>query len=70
MSLFFNDPKSRSEEEQLIRNFLRCLDDMQDYIDDYDEIYGLAFNENEPMECTEKLINFLTERLFEMRNKR
>lgn len=34
--------KSREREEALLRRFLRCIDDMKDYLDEYDECFGLA----------------------------
>lgn len=60
--MFFNNRKSREKEEQLLRRFLNCLEEIDIYLDKYDEFYGLAFNEDDPQGCLEKLTHFLTER--------
>lgn len=60
--MFFNTQKSRDKEEQLLRRFLDCLEDMDSYLDKYDEFFGLAFNKDDPQKCVEKLQHFLLKR--------
>ena len=64
--LFLPGKKSIEYESELLRKFLRELEDIGDYLDEYDEFMGLAFNEYEPSECLEKLSAFLRERHFEL----
>ena len=60
--MFFNNKKSREKEEQLLRRFLNCLEEIDIYLDKYDEFFGLAFNEDDPQKCLDKLTHFLIER--------
>lgn len=60
--MFFDTEQSRNKEEQLLRRFLNCLEDMDSYLDQYDEFFGLAFNKDDPQKCVEKLQHFLGER--------
>lgn len=64
--MFFNNQKSRDKERELLHRFLLCLDDIDDYLDEYDEMIGLAFNKDEPIESCEKLTHFLSNRSFEL----
>lgn len=58
--------KSKEKEAELLKGFLRCLDDINSYLDEYDEMIGLAFNKDEPTRSCEKLIHFLSERRYEL----
>ena len=60
--MFFDTQRSRDKEEKLLRRFLDCLEDMDSYLDKYDEFFGLAFNKDDPQKCVEKLQRFLIER--------
>lgn len=62
--MFFNNKESQEKELKLLKTFLNCLDDIDDYLDEYDEIIGLAFEKDEPIECAEKLTHFLRERYY------
>ena len=62
MDLFFNNQRSRDKEAELLKRFLRCLGDIDTYLDQYDEFFGLVFYKDDPIECSEKLRNFLSER--------
>jgi hypothetical protein len=64
--MFFNNQKSKDKEARLLRRFLGCLDEMDSYLDKYDEFYGLAFNKDDPQKCVEKLWRFLGDRLGEL----
>ena len=64
--MFFNNQKSKEKEAELLKRFLRCLDDIDDYLDEYDEMIGLAFNKDEPIKSCEKLTHFLSERHYEL----
>lgn len=64
--MFFNNRKSKDKEAQLLKRFLQCLDDIDSYLDEYDEMIGLAFNEDKPIESCENLIHFLSERRGEL----
>lgn len=64
--MFLNNKKSRDKEAELLRRFLSCLDDIDCYLDQYDEFFGLAFNKDKPIECTENLTRFLAERYYEL----
>lgn len=64
--LFLPGKESVEYESGLLRKFLRELEDIGDYLDEYDEFMGLAFNEYEPTECLEKLSIFLRERHSEL----
>lgn len=64
--MFFDNQNSREKEARLLKSFIHCLDDVVDYLDEYDEFYGLAFNKDDPMGCTERLMNFLSERHHEL----
>ena len=61
--MFFNDQKSKDEEAALLREYLRCLDDIDIYLDEFDEVIGLALYEDDPVENCEKLTKFLRNRL-------
>lgn len=60
--MFYNNQRSRDKEAQLLKRFLNCLEDIEVYLDQYDEFFGLAFYKDDPMECVEKLRGFLSER--------
>ena len=62
MDLFFNNQRSRDKELELLKRFLSCLRDIDTYLDKYDEFAGLVFYEDDPIECLEKLRDFLSER--------
>ena len=64
--MFFNNQKSIDKEAALLKRFLHCLDDIDSYLDEYDEMIGLAFNEDNPIESCENLIHFLSERHYEL----
>ena len=64
--LFLPGMASVKYEADLIRKFLGELDDLDCYLDEYDEFIGLAFNEYTPTECLEKLSAFLRERHHEV----
>lgn len=60
--MFYNNQRSRDKELQLLKRFLNCLSDIDCYLDKYDEFCGLVFYEDDPIECTEKLRGFLSDR--------
>lgn len=64
--MFFDTQKSRDKEELLLRRFLQTLEEIDIYLDKYDEFFGLAFNKDDPQGCLEKLNHFLTERFCEL----
>lgn len=64
--MFLNNQKSKEKEAQLLKRFLSCLDDIDCYLDQYDEFFGLAFNKDKPIESTENLTRFLAERYYEL----
>ena len=55
--------KSREREEALLRRFLNCIDDMKEYLDEYDERFGLAFAPYDYEDCLCHVENFLSDRL-------
>ena len=60
--LFDNNQRSRDKEIQLLKRFLNCLSDVETYLEQFDEFHGLVFYEDDPIENTEKLENFLSDR--------
>ena len=64
--MFFNNQKSKDKEAELLKRFLCCLDDIDSYLDEYDEMIGLAFNKDDPIESCEKLMHFLSGRHYEL----
>lgn len=62
MNLFFNNQRSIDREVQLLKRFLNCLGDIEDYLEQYDEFCGLVFYKDDPIECAEKLRGFLSDR--------
>ena len=55
--------KSREREEALLRRFLNCIDDMKDYLDEYDECFGLACAPHDYEDYLCRVENFLSDRL-------
>lgn len=64
--MFFNNRKSKEKEEQLLRRFLNCLEEIDIYLDKYDENIGLAFNKYYPISACNNLSYFLAERHSEL----
>ena len=64
--LFLQDKRSAEREENLLRKFLLELEDIDAYLDEYDEFFGLAFNKHKPIECLEELRMFLAHRFVEV----
>ena len=62
MDLFFNNQRSVNKEVDILKRFLHCLDDIEMYLDKYDECLGLVFYEDDPTDWAEKLKDFLSER--------
>lgn len=60
--LFLNTAESKTEELRILNNFYRCLEYMYDYLDEYDEFYGLVGYKDDPMNCVEQLMNFINVR--------
>ena len=67
--MFEGTPQSEARERDDLRRFLRYLDDLESYLDEYDEFFGLAFDENEPTKCVEKLTNFLLQRFNQLNDE-
>ena len=61
-----NNQRSKDKEKQLLEKFINCILDIECYLDEYDEFYGLAFNEDKPMESTENLRRFIASRYYEL----
>ncbi len=61
--MFFNTQKDREQEAVLLKRFVKCIDDMESYLDEYDEFIGLVSAEEKPMECARKLTYFFEKRL-------
>lgn len=66
MDLFMKNQRSKDREKQLLERFMNCISDIEDYLDEYDEFYGLAFNEDKPIESTENLRRFIAGRYYEL----
>lgn len=61
--MFENTYKSKEREEALLRRFLNCIDDIQEYLDEYDEHFGLAFAPYDYEDYLCYVGNFLSDRL-------
>lgn len=61
--MFERTYKSKEREEALLRRFLNCIDDMKEYLDEYDERFGLAFAPHDYEDCLCHVENFLSDRL-------
>ncbi len=70
MELFLNNQRSKDREKQLLERFLNCLDDIDCYLDEYDEFFGLAFDKDKPIESAENLTRFLATRYYELLTSR
>ena len=70
MELFLNNQRSKDREKQLLEKFLNCLDDIDCYLDEYDEFFGLAFDKYKSIESAENLTRFLATRYYELLTSR
>lgn len=61
--LFMPGEESILYESDLIARFLKTIDEIDCYLDEYDEFYGLAFADPDPIDCLDKLTKFLRDRI-------
>ena len=55
--------KAKSAKRRFYEGFLNCIDDMKDYLDEYDEHFELTIAPHDYEDCLCHVENFLSDRL-------